>query len=441
MKSLMVVLTAAAILVFVVLVLLSKQPRRTYLLYMVYVLPLIDFKVTPWEFGSLTLFDALSYVMLFWRYKDFLSIYKQNRFYFGGFCTLIFLLLLGSLTSSFITNSLLSLLSVFPVFIYARLLMVECIQDNQFINKMIKGLQFACLLSVAFLAVQLVVGLDFKLYSELNQNTQDANGIRYPSYFHDSQKYGQFLAMLSFLFLLNNKNVKRPALINLLLFFLVAVAMFLTGGRSAFLGLSAGVLFLLVFAGMQYKKYIIAGCLAGGVLIAIFSHSLVVFNRDDDINNSLDFRTSIWKEAYEIYKANPYLGIGIGNYQDYVSMYAQDQYLVLEDEIIFLDQPENGYLKILTEYGGPAFLVAFVLIIGSAVGAMRAWVKKQTDARVLLLIAPIISWLVSFVSLYSITDRRNLIVLVCLCSFLIYLSNRSKIVDEEQPDAAYSEPV
>jgi len=98
-------------------------------------------------------------------------------------------------------------------------------------------------------------------------------------------------------------------------------------------------------------------------------------------------------------------------------------------------------LKILTEYGGPAFLVAFVLIIGSAVSAMRAWVKKQADARVLLLIAPIISWLVSFVSLYSITDRRNLIVLVCLCSFLIYLSNRSKIVDEEQPDEVNGQPV
>src|SRR5688572_13047530 len=99
MKSLMVVLTAAAILIFVVLVLLSRQPRRTYLLFMVYALPLIDFKITPWQWGSLTLFDGLSYVMLLWRYKDFLSVFKPNRYYFGGFCTLIFLLLLGSLTS------------------------------------------------------------------------------------------------------------------------------------------------------------------------------------------------------------------------------------------------------------------------------------------------------------------------------------------------------
>ncbi|THU40971.1 O-antigen ligase family protein [Niastella caeni] len=441
MQSLMVVLTAAAILVFVVCVLFSRQPRRTYLLYMLFALPLIDLKITPYQWGSLSLFDGFSYVMLLMQYKDFMSIYKPNRFYFGGFCTLILLLLLGSLTSSFITNSLLTILTVFPVFIYARLLMVECVHDQKFINKMVNGLQFACLFSMVFLAAQLVVGLNLRFYSELNQNTLDSNGIRYPSFFHDSQKYAQFLAMLSFLFLINNKNIQRPGFKNLLLFLSVAVAIFLTGGRSAFLGLSAGVLFLLLFAGMQYKKYIIVGCLAGGLVIAFFSKSLIMFNRKDDFNNSFDFRATIWQEAYDIYRAHPFLGIGIGNYKDYVSRYAQDQYLVLEDEIIFLDQPENGYLKILTEFGGPAFIVAFILIVGPAIGAIRAWVKKQADGRVLLFIAPIICWLVSFISLYSITDRRNLIVLICLSTFLIYLSNRSKIVDEEQPDAANNELV
>jgi O-antigen ligase len=432
MKSLMVVLTAAAILVFVVLVLLSRQPRRIYLLFMLYALPLIDFKITPYQWGSLTLFDGFSYVLLFWRYKDFLSIFKPNRFYFGGFCTLIFLLLLGSLTSSFITNSLITILSVFPVFIYARLLIVECMHDKQFINKMVTGLQFACLVSIAFLVVQMIVGLDFRLYSELNQNVLDSNGIRYPSFFHDSQKYAQFLAMLSFLFLINHKNFQRPQLKNILMFLLVVVAMFLTGGRSAFLGLSAGMLFLLLFAGVQYKKYIIVGCLAGGIVIAFFSQSLILFNRNDDFNNSFDFRATIWQEAYGIFKSHPFLGIGIGNYKDYVSRYSQDQYLILENEIVFLDQPENGYLKILTEFGGPAFLVVFILIIGSMVGGLRAYFKKQTDGRVLMFMAPIICWLVSFISLYSITDRRNLIVLVSLTTFLIYLSNRSKIVNEEQ---------
>lgn len=441
MKSLMLGLTALALLIFFVCLLLSRQPRRTYLLFMVYALPLIDLKVTPAQYGSLSVFDGLSYFILFMQYKDFMSIFRVNRFYFVAFCSLGFLLVLGSLSSHFITNSVFSLLSVAPVFIYGRLLILECAQDQAFVTKMVQALKLTCLISIAFLAVQMVVGLQLRFYPELNQNVLDPNGTRFPSYFHDSQKYAQFLAMLSFLFLINLRDTQKPAFKNLMLFLLVIAAMFVTGGRSAFLGLCAGVLFLLLFASVHYKKYIIVGCLAGGIVIAFFSQSLILFNREDDINNSLDFRASIWKDAYSIYQSHPFLGIGIGNYQDYVSRYSQDQFLVLEDEIIFLDQPENGYLKILTEFGAPGFFVAFSLILGPMFGAMRAWFKQQTDSRVFLFIAPVVCWLVSFISLYSITDRRNLIVLVCMLALLIFSSNRIKITHEEQFDPKYTEPV
>lgn len=441
MKSLMLGLTLVAIVVFFACLLLSRQPRRTYLLFILYAMPVIDFKITPAHYGSLSLFDGLSYFMLFMQFKDFLSIFKVNRFYFIGFCSLVFLLLLGSLTSHFISNSLLSLLSVVPVFIYGRLLMLECAQDQAFVNRIIGALKVTCLLSMAFLAMQMVVGLELRFYAELNQNALDPNGIRYPGYFHDSQKFAQFLAMLSFLFLINSKNVQKPAFYNLFLFLLVVMAMFVTGGRSAFVGLCAGIFFLLLFAGVHYKKYIIAGCLAGGLVIVFFSKSLIMFNREDAFNDSFDFRAAIWSEAYKIYQGHPFLGIGIGNYKDFVSLYSQDQYLVLDDEIIFLDQPENGYLKILTEFGAPGFFLAFSLILGPVIGAMRAWFKKQTDGRVMLFIAPVVSWLVSFISLYSITDRRNLVVLATLLGLLIFSSNRIKITHEEHADPKYTEPV
>lgn len=441
MKSLMLGLTIVAILIFVVCLLLGRQPRRTYLLFILFALPVIDLKITPGQYGSLSLFDGLSYVMLFMQYKDFLSIFKVNKFYFIAFCALLFLLVLGSLNSHFITNSVFNLLSVAPVFIYGRLLILECAQDQAFVNTVIRALQITCLISIAFLALQMVVGLELRFYPELNQNALDPNGTRYPGYFHDSQKYAQFLAMLSFLFLINPKDIQKPTFINLLLFLLVVGAMFMTGGRSAFLGLCSGMLFLLLFAGMHYKKYIIVGCLAGGIVIAFFSQSLIIFNRQDDINNSLDFRQAIWSDAYKIYQSHPLLGIGVGNYKDFVSRYSQDQFLVLEDEIVWLDQPENGYLKILTEFGGAGFFLAFSLILGPVIGAMRAWFKKQTDGRVFLFIAPVVSWLVSFVSLYSLSDRRNLIVLVCMLSLLIYSSNRIKITHEEQFDPKYNESV
>jgi O-antigen ligase len=441
MKSLGLVLTIVAILTFIVCLLMNRQPRRTYLLFLLYAMPVIDLKITPGQYGSLTVFDGLSYLILFWQYKDFLSIFKVNRFYFIVFCSLIFLLVLGSLNSNFITNSTLALLSVVPVFIYGRLLILECAQDQAFVNKVVNALKVTCLISIAFLALQMVVGLELRFYPELNQNALDPNGIRYPSYFHDSQKYAQFLAMLGFLFLINMKNIQKPAVTNLILFLLVVGAMFVTGGRSAFLGLCAGMLFLLLFAGVHYRKYIIAGCLAGGLLVAFFSRSLIIFNREDDINNSFDFRAAIWNDAYKIYKSHPFLGIGVGNYKDFVSRYSQDQFLVLEDEIVWLDQPENGYLKVLTEFGAPGFFLAFSLILGPVIGAMRAWFKKQTDGRVFLFIAPVVSWLVSFVSLYSLSDRRNLIVLATMLGLLIFSSNRIKITHEEQFDPTYNESV
>jgi O-antigen ligase len=441
MKSLTLALTGLSILIFFVCLLMSKQPRRTYLLFILFAMPFIDMKITPAQYGSLTVFDGLSYFILFMNYRDFLSIFKANRFYFIAFCSLVFLLILGSLTSFFITNSLLAFLSVIPVFVYGRLLILECAQDPDFVNRIIGALKITVLVSIVFLALQMVVGLELRFYSELNQNALDPNGIRYPSYFHDSQKYAQFLAMLSFLFLINHKNIQKPAFMNLLLFMAVIGAIFVTGGRSAFLGLCAGIFFLLLFAGVHYKKYIIAGCLAGGIVIAFFSQSLIMFNRKDDFNNSFDFRAAIWSEAYKIYESHPFLGIGVGNYKDYVSRYSQDQFLVLEDEIIWLDQPENGYLKILTEFGAPGFFVVFTLILGPVIGAMRAWFKHQTDGRVMLFIAPVISWLVSFISLYSITDRRNLVVLSTIVALLIYSSNRIKITHEEQVDANYNEPV
>jgi Lipid A core - O-antigen ligase and related enzymes len=441
MKSLMLGLTALAIFVFFVCLLISRQPRRTYLLFLIYAMPFIDMKITAAQFGSLTVFDGLSYFMLFMNYKDFLSIFKVNRFYFITFCSLVFLLILGSLTSFFITNSLLSFLSVIPVFIYGRLLILECVNNPEFVRSITGALKVTCLTSIAFLAAQLVVGLDLRFYSELNQNVLDPNGIRYPSYFHDSQKYAQFLTMLSFLFLFNPKDTQKPAIRNLLLFLVVIGAMFLTGGRSAFLGLCAGLFFLLLFAGMHYKKYIIAGCLTCGIVIALFSQSFIMFNRQDEFNDSFDFRAAIWRDAFRIYQDHPFLGIGIGNYQDFVSRYSQDQFLVLENEIIWLDQPENGYLKILTEFGAPGFLVAFTLVLGPIIGAMRAWFKHQTDGRVLLLIAPVVSWLVSFISLYSITDRRNLLVLSTLVALLIYSSNRLKLTHESPAVTTNHEPV
>jgi hypothetical protein len=94
-----------------------------------------------------------------------------------------------------------------------------------------------------------------------------------------------------------------------------------------------------------------------------------------------------------------------------------------------------------TKLGQHFQITVLGLILGPVIGAMRAWFKNQTDGRVFLFIAPVVSWLVSFISLYSLSDRRNLIVLATMLGLLIFSSNRIKITHEEQFDPKHNESV
>jgi len=55
--------------------------------------------------------------------------------------------------------------------------------------------------------MQMIVGLRFTFYPDLNPNVTTDDGIRYPGFFMDSQMNSQFLGMLSFLFLINFRNI------------------------------------------------------------------------------------------------------------------------------------------------------------------------------------------------------------------------------------------
>src|SRR5690606_8230056 len=94
----------------------------------------------------------------------------------------------------------------------------------------------------------------------------------------------------------------------------------------------------------------------------IFENS-PVFSRSGTFSEDLQFRQSIWSDAYNITKDNPYFGIGWGNYQNYIMRHKQDQYLILNDEILYFDQPENGYLKVLVELGFFGFAIFLLFII------------------------------------------------------------------------------
>ncbi|TCD01976.1 O-antigen ligase domain-containing protein [Pedobacter frigidisoli] len=402
--------------------------RKDYLLFVLYVIPFMDLPVTPVEYGRLRIFDIITYISLFIMFRDVVLVKIKNAYnvYYVLFCCLIAAVFFSALNALFIRQSLMAIISILPIFIYAKSLITECTADDGFQKEVIKSLKVGALISIGFLVVQLVIGLKFNFYPALNINTTLYGANRYPSFFHDPQKYGQYLMMLSFLFLVNYKNDKRPELVNYLFFALILFGILQTGGRTALIGLCAGMVILFFVLGTKYRVIFLSLSLAGVLVIAFFSDSLLVFNRAKNIDDDYLFRAALWEEAYKYWADKPMLGIGLGNYEKYAVSFSNNYYKDPDNEIIFFDQPESGPLMILSEMGvlGATIIALFFLI--PVFSGIRNYIFNNRNVIIFLFIAGILGWLLTFVPIYSLGDRRIMIVVVSLLSMLIVESNRKE---------------
>ena len=418
--NLSIILAGLAIILFFIYFFYTGATRSSYLLFVVMFLPLMDLGVTPAAFGGLSVFDAISFVSAFLCYKDILHVSKKTNAYLYLFLIFLVFLVLGSMASEFVSKSLFNILGVIPPFIFIRLLLKEMEANQLFLKKIIQYLKIACFIAIGFIGVQMLLGLDFTFYTSLNQNVMDGGKIRYPGFFADSQMSGVFLAMMSFFFLLNLKDPKRPTTNNYIYFGIAILAVILAGSRSALLGFGAGLLILAIFVGGNFRLTAMVFGVLIGVVLLYFADSFVLFQRFSTLDDSLDFRASIWDGAYEIFKKNFSLGIGINNYQDYAKLHSQDQFLLIDnDEILFLDAPENGYLKLLTEFGFFGFITLFLLIISPLINVFYQFVMAKKVSVAFYFVAPIVCWFLSFTSLYTLSDSRIIIALCANLSFII----------------------
>jgi O-antigen ligase len=430
--TLTIVLAGIAIMLFFAYFFYTGAQRSSYLLYVVLCLPLMDLWVTPAAFGPMSVFDIITFFSVFLCYRDFIYVGKKNTIYLYLFLIFFTFLFLGSIASEFAVRSLFGVLKLVPPFIYTRLLIKELQEDELFLAKMIKYLKIACLVGVGFMFMQMVVGLQFTFYPALNQNVTDEGSSRLPGFFTDSQLSGVFLSMMSYLFLINLKSPNNPTTANYLSFAGIVLAVMLAGSRSGLLGFAVGLFFLAVFVGGNFRATVLVfGALIGGVL-AFFADSFVIFRRFNSMDDSLAFRASIWEGAYQIFKKNYTLGIGANNYRDYAMLHSQDQFLLLDnDEILFLNAPENGYLKYLAEFGLFAFISLFLMIIGPVLNVFYNFMRGKKVIAPFFFIAPILGCLLSFTSFYSFGDSRILIVVCSYTAFMIAYPSDPKPANEE----------
>ena len=420
------IISLAAFAVFVVYLLMGKDAKRSYLLFVLFAFPIIDLFITPVSMGGFKVFDLITYFALLFIIRPAAAFSKPWTIYSTLILVLFLVLLIGCLLSEFVQYSLITFAQLFSVFIYAWLLFEECHNHPEFCATVIKALKVSCLISLGFLAIQLTVGLSFALY-KLNPNASSFDAlIRYPSYFQDPQKYGQFLAICSFLFLIEKKKGNKAFLIGAFLFAIVICGIFLSGVRAAFAGLCVGLLIVFAFGEKRYKLMGLACILVGVSAFVLFSEHFALFNRVANVNDSADQRYAYWNGAVAIFSKHPFLGIGLGNYQNYVSIHMQEQYWEYADGIEYVDHPENGYLKLLAEYGIAGFLIMLSFFITPIVRAVKALLQDfQGNKMLLFLIASIVSWMVAFTTMYSFSDLRIFVQVISLLCITLTLSNKA----------------
>lgn len=428
-------LAIACALIIILALILSKSRRRTYVLLVVYTLPLIDLYLTPAAQGNFTVFDVVSYVSFIFLVKDFRFTTHTNVSYLITFLLLSSLILLSTILSEFVSVSLISFVQFFPIFIFAKALIDEINDNPAFTHKLIHAFRIVCLISVVFLACQLLIGISFTFYPSLNTNTFLSGSARYPSYFNDPQKYAQFLAMNCFLFLFRTNHPVETEKRRYIIFMVVVISLFLTGARAAFFGLVIGLALVYLIGESKYRTAGIAGGAIGYVIILVFGQYFPLFNREESYSESYEFRNHIWQEAIEIINDNPLLGIGIGNYQSYVAIYSTDQFWFLpEGEIMYFDHPESGYLKMLTEFGVITFSLLCLFIIMPIFTALWKYFNGSIDNRIFYFIGAIAGWMISYITVYSLSDKRVLITLTAHICLLILANNRKLEVLHEEND-------
>lgn len=404
---------------FILMIFVPGNTNKLYIKYVLLAYPLLAIDLMP-SLVSTNIFSFTTVAFFLLFYKKTPSLKKNdNNIYWLYICVLSIVVTGGLILAESLTStSLTYLMEYISIFIFSKVLIDECLLERKFIYESVNCLKITLFVSLLFMCGQLIVGPSFTIAKSPNINVLSGIHIRYTSFFQDPQKFGQFLSACSFLFLIKSTENRKWDIINYALLFLSVVSIFLTGGRGALGGWLLGILLLIVLGEARYRIPVILSLVVLGAVAYNYSSSFAMFQRGTNLSDSYEFRYVIWEDAFKIFTDNPFWGVGIGNYANYVSVHNPDQYWISDNVITFFDHPESGYLKFLTEFGLFGFIVILLMIFTPLYKGIVLYFKTHKSFH-LLLSASLTTWLVGFYTVYSLGDIRILILVATLLSLMI----------------------
>jgi hypothetical protein len=388
-----------------------------FILFIIILYPFIRINIIP-SLIELSLFDFFAIVFYFFFYKKKEISTRTEQVYPLIITILISSVIIGFFTVNEFTLASGELLIQFAsILLFAIMVMNELNHRREFIYDIIEIMKIPIIFSFIFLLCQLIFGVEFSISKQLNSNILSEIVVRYPSYFQDPQKYSQFLAASSFIMLIDTRKNKTSSIIGVITAMSCIVCILLAGGRAGLTGWILGLIIVLLVGIGKYRKILLISLVfISGIAIG-FSNKFSIFQREA-LNDSYSFRMSIWTSAYDIYLKHPLLGIGIGNYANYVSVYKPDQFWIANNEIIMYDHPESGYLKFLIEFGTIGFFAILLIVLFPVIKGFNKYLKTK-NIVLLFFVCAIISWMVGFYSVFSLGDNRIMVLISLIICMLI----------------------
>ena len=406
---------------------LKGNMNKQYIKFILICFPFIAITLLP-SIGYPTIFDitTLIFVLFFYKPRNYKGVSMKNYIYI---LLLFFISLIfgGIGAESMSYNTMPDLVQLICVFAFIKILFDEIMIDLNFHDQLINLLNLTVILSLLFLLGQFIFGPQFSYDKTPNVNVLQGDNIRFPSFFQDPQKYAQFLSAGFFISLIQTSFRNTTKWTFYLLPIAIFVALLFSGGRAGLLGLLLGVSLILILGNSKYRIAIIIAIMGVLLISTQYASQIPIFNRESTFSDSYEFRFEIWRDAFEIFKTHPLFGIGIGNYAAYVTIHNPDQYWVANNIYTAYDHPESGYLKLLTEFGMIGFLAFFSLIIIPIIKGLKHYFNTR-DYTSLLIIAAILSWIVGFTTVYSLSDIR-IALYIAIITILLIIRYKLKLVN------------
>ena len=368
--------------------------------------PLIDLKMVPSEL-NIKVFEILIFLFFMYNYKTLSNTIKKYNTTLVKI--LFFVLLLTGILSDYFLNSFYATLKFVSYFLFFVIVSKAFVYDK---NLPMYIFNLIVAYAVVFLLLQLLYGLDFSIYGQLNEAS--LKNSRYTSFSQDPQKMATIAYTLAIVYLGNmySKTDSFDLKNTVLFFFLLWIAL-LTGARSSLVGftIAAAVLFIYNFS---LRSLLVVSFVLSMVYFFLLDYLLTqtVFQRIVDFQDDLEGRSSLfWVEALKIFYDNYIIGIGNGNFSEFMN--STTAYKISYAKGVTADQPESGYLLWMVETGTIG-LVTFVIFIIKIV----TFYNKNTSKKILKYKLAFLVWVIGFISVYSLTDTKIVYILVLLVTLI-----------------------